>query len=75
MATKQKPAPKADQKDQKEFTLEERISYFEWKKGYWERKLGRLLDPKKKARATKRVAHYTEKLAEATKLAAEQVAE
>jgi hypothetical protein len=73
MATKQqtrKPAPKKAQ-DQ-EFTIEQRVEYFEWKLGYWERKLGRLIDPKKKARATKRVAHYKTKLAEATKLAAEK---
>ena len=73
MATKQKQAPKKDQQEKSEMTLEERVSYFEWKLGYWQRKSERLLAPAKKARAKRRIAHYTEKLAEATKLAAEAV--
>lgn len=76
MATKQqKPAPKkAEQKDE-EFTLENRIAYFEWKLDYWQKKAEKFIAPKKVAHAKRRIENYTAKLAEATKLAAEKAAE
>ena len=53
---------------QKVSTPEERVEYFEFKLGYWERKLDRLLSPPKIKHAKTRVAHYTAKLKAEQKL-------
>jgi len=51
--------------DKPEFTAADRVEYFGKKLNYWTAKQKRLIHKPKIARAKRRVAHYTAKLAEA----------